>query len=50
MRIDLRVGPLVVPFYIFFGGEGSPTKIDKTEKQKKNNKWVALFQPLYWRT
>ena len=36
-----KLGP-VVPFYRFFFGEGSPTKID--------NKKVLLFYPLYWRT
>ena len=29
------LGPPVVPFLTVFWGEGSPTKIDKTNKQKK---------------
>ena len=31
-----------MPFYIFFFGEGSPTKIDKTEKKKKKNNLTCL--------
>ena len=30
----IRLGPPEVPFYPFFGGEGSPTKINKKEKSR----------------
>ena len=32
MSSSLQLGPSVVPFYLFFGGEGSPTKIDCRKK------------------
>ena len=32
-----QLGPPVVPFHHFFGGEGSPTKMDYRKK------WVPLF-------
>ena len=31
---SLRLGPPVVPFYPFFGGQGSPAKRDKPEKNR----------------
>ena len=36
-RVKTHLGPPVVPFCPFFGGEGSPTKIDDRERKKRKN-------------
>ena len=45
-----QLGPPVVPFYPFFGGEVSPTKIDKTEKTNKKQVGTLILTSQIWRT